>query len=168
MYQSVFSGVNWLSPCCCVQVKESGDVWDVGTALLLGSACTRLSMKLGTSPVSGRWSFSLSAFLVCFHCLGPGGEVPTWTGNSCSDLCAWPVPSSCLWLYLRDDIQSQQQLTLPGRVWLCWRKRDTDKVQIKALIYWWWQKPWVACLSSAAFQSSAKAICTACCFFHVW
>lgn len=52
--------------------------------------------------------------------------------------------------------------------WLRWRKWDTDKVQIKALIYWWWQKPWVTCLSSAAFQSSAQAICTACYFFIVW
>ncbi|KAI1232941.1 hypothetical protein IHE44_0006126 [Lamprotornis superbus] len=38
-------------------VKKSGDVWDVGTALLLGSASTRLSMKLGTFPVSVSGSY---------------------------------------------------------------------------------------------------------------
>ncbi|XP_068065128.1 LIM domain kinase 2 isoform X3 [Anomalospiza imberbis] len=44
-------------------VKKSGDVWDVGTALLLGSASTRLSMKLGTSPVSGLDHFYLRGLL---------------------------------------------------------------------------------------------------------
>lgn len=57
-----------MSPYSCIQVKKSGDAWDVGTSLLLVSASTGWLMKLGIFPVSGRCNF-----MACSAGLEDGG-----------------------------------------------------------------------------------------------
>lgn len=128
----VFFDVRWLliSPYSCIQVKKSGDAWDVGTSLLLVSASTGQLMKPGMFPASGRCNFlALFCWRMVDAVLTGGwsqGSTPlpalclTCPAACAEAACCWSQP--CFSTHsspLELTFSSGCSLMLPGKVLPC-------------------------------------------------